>query len=224
MRFALRSLARHPGFALVSALTMAIAVAGNAAIFALLKALVLDPLPFRNAQELVTLDVRSTRGFLISTSIPNYRDWVGGRSFQRHGAETPWGMVLTGRDRAEVLDLRAVLGDLFGTLNLSAYRGRLFTAVETQPGAPGTVVLGYAFWQSRFGGDPAIVGQSLTLDQRPYLVIGILPAGVGYPSPEVQGYVPMGSLPGLPWDDRQSSFSTRVVARQIGRASCRERV
>jgi putative ABC transport system permease protein len=74
MRFALRSLARHPGFTTVGALTIAIAVAGNTAIFAVLKALVLDPLPFRNPQELVTLDVRSTRGFLISTSIPNYRD------------------------------------------------------------------------------------------------------------------------------------------------------
>lgn len=213
MRLALRALARHPAFTTVGALTIAMAVAGNTAIFAVLKALVLDPLPFRNPRELVTMDVRSTRGFLISTSIPNYRDWGRGQAFQGYAAAAGWGMVLTGRDQAQVLNLHAVLGDFFGTLDARPYRGRLFTAVETEPGAEATIVLAYGLWRSRFGGDPAIVGQTLVLDERPYVVIGILPEGFGYPSREVEAYVPMGSIPGLPWDDRQSSFGTRIVAR-----------
>ncbi len=213
MRFALRSLAKHPGFTAVGTLTIALAVAGNTTIFAVLKALVLDPLPFRNPQELVTLDVRSTRGFLISNSIPNYRDWGASRAFRTVGASAGWGMILTGRDQAQVLNLRAVLGDFFGTLGVTAYRGRLLTAVETEPGAEATIVLGYRFWLSRLGGDPGIVGQTLLLDQRPYVVVGVLPAGFGYPSPEVDAYVPMGSIPGLPWDDRESSFGTRAIAR-----------
>jgi putative ABC transport system permease protein len=72
---AIRTLLKHPAYAAVGALTVALAVAGNTAIFAVVKALVLEPLPYRDAGRLVTLDVRSTRGFLISTSIPNYRDW-----------------------------------------------------------------------------------------------------------------------------------------------------
>ena len=188
-------------------------MAGNTAIFAVLKALVLDPLPFRNPSELVTLDVRSTRGFLISTSIPNYRDWGSGQAFQRYAAATGWGMVLTGRGQAQVVNQRAVIGDLFGTLDVAPYRGRLFTAQETEPGAEATIVLGYGFWRTRFGGDPAILGQALVLDQRPYVVIGILPPGFGYPSADVESYIPMGSIPGLPFDDRQSAFGTRVIAR-----------
>src|SRR5574341_491513 len=212
MRFALRSLTRHPGFA-VGALTIALAVAGNTTIFAVLKALVLDPLPFKNPAELVTLDVRSNRGFLVSTSIPNYRDWGGSRAFRSVGASAPWGMILTGREQAQVLALQAVLGDLFGTLGVTAYRGRLFSAAETEPGAEATLVLDCRFWRVRLGGDPGILGQALVLDQRPYLVVGILPDGFGYPSPEVDAYLPMGSIPNLPIYDRQSSFGTRMVAR-----------
>ncbi len=210
---AIRTLRKHPAYATVGALTVALAVAGNTAIFAVVKALVLDPLPYRDANRLVTLDVRSTRGFLISTSIPNYRDWGAGRAFSRYGAEAGWGMTLTGRGDAERLDLRAVLGDFFGTLTASAYRGSLFPAAATEPGAAAVIVLGYGFWQQRFGGDPGVVGQTMILDERPYVVVGVLPPGFGYPSPAVDGYVPMGSIPGLPWADRQSSFGTRVVAR-----------
>jgi putative ABC transport system permease protein len=210
---ALRTLLKHPAFAGAGALTVALAVAGNTAIFAVVKALVLDPLPYRDAQQLITLDVRSTRGFLISTSIPNYRDWNQSRVFASYGAAAGWGMTLTGRGDAQVLNLRAVLGDFFRTLGASVYRGRLITAAETEPGAEGTIVLGYGFWQRRLGGDPAVVGQTLLLDQRPYVVVGILSPGFGYPSAAVDGYIPMGSIPGLPWDDRQSGFGTRVVAR-----------
>src|SRR3970282_2113891 len=101
MPFALRSLARHPGFTTVGALTIALAVAGNAAIFAVLKVLVVDPLPVQDSGALVTLDVRSTRGFLISNSIPNYRDWGRSNAFQSYTAAAGWGMTLTGRDQAQ---------------------------------------------------------------------------------------------------------------------------
>ena len=213
MPFALRSLARHPGFTTVGALTIALAVAGNTAIFAVLKALVLDPLPYRHPGELVTLDVRSVRGFLISNSIPNYRDWTRSRAFQAVGASSGWGMILTGRDQAQALNLRAVLGDFFGTLAIAPYQGRLLSASENEPGAEPAIVLGYQFWQTRLGGDPAVVGQTLVLDQKPHVVVGILPEGVGFPSLAVDGYVPMGSIRDLPWEDRGSSFGTRAIAR-----------
>jgi putative ABC transport system permease protein len=213
MRFTLRSLARRPGFTTVGALTIALAVAGNTTIFAVVKALVLDPLPFKDPGELVALDVRSVRGFLISNSIPNYRDWGRSTAFQSYAAAAGWGMTLTGRDQAQVVNQQAVLGDFFGTLGLSAIRGRVFAASETEPGAEATVVLGYGFWRQYLGANPDIVGQTLLLDQRPYVVVGILPEGVGYPSAAVEAYIPMGSIPGLPWEDRGSSFGTRAIAR-----------
>ena len=104
MRSVIRSLVRHPGFTAVGALTIALAVAGNTAIFAVLKALVLEPLPFKDPDRLVTIDMRSSRGFLVSISVPNYRDWTGSGAFQTGAAAAGWGMTLTGRDQAQVIN------------------------------------------------------------------------------------------------------------------------
>jgi putative ABC transport system permease protein len=213
LKQAIRTLFKHRGFTAVGALTVALAVAGNTAIFAVVKALVLEPLSYPHPEELVTLDDRSTRGFLVSTSIPNYRDWGSSRAFQAHAAAAGWAMILTGRGQAEVIDMRVVMGDFFGTLGTTPLLGRVLSPAETEPGAEPTVVLGYRFWRERLGGDPRIVGQTLMLDQRPHVVVGVLPEGVGYPSAATASYVPMGSVPGLPVDDRLSGFGTRVLAR-----------
>lgn len=214
MKQTFRALARRPAFALVGIVTIALAIAGNAAIFSILKAVLLDPLPWRDAGELVTIDVKSTRGFYISTSIPNYRDWRDRtRSFQRYGASAGWGFILTGRGQAEVVGAEAVIGDLLPLLGLEPQLGRLFGAAETERGAEPTVVIGNRYWRTRFGADPAIVGQALVLDGRPHTVTGVLRPDAGYPNADVNLYVPMGSIPGLPWEDRGSSFGTRIVAR-----------
>ncbi|HEX9580236.1 MAG TPA: ABC transporter permease [Gemmatimonadales bacterium] len=214
VRLAARSLIRRPGYAAVVMLTIALAIAGNAAIFSILKAVLLEPLPYREPDGLVTLDVMSTRGFYVSTSIPNYRDWRDRTEvFERYGGAAGWGFILTGRGQAEVVNAQAVIGDLFGVLGLEPVMGRLFSAAETDPGAAPVVVLGDRFWRTRFGGDPALVGQTLMLDGRPHTVSGVLAPNVGYPTPEVNLYVPMGSIPDLPFDDRQSGFGTRAVAR-----------
>ena len=214
LRLAVRSLARRPGFAAVAVGTIALAVAANTAMFSIVNAVLLRPLPFPAAEELVLIDSRGTTGFLASISIPNYRDWRNrSRVFHSFSASAPWGLTLTGRGQAEVLEVEALLGDVFGTLRLRPLLGRLPTAAETEPGSEAAAVLSYGFWQNRFGGDPAILGQTMVLDERPYVIIGVLPAGAGFPSPEVQVYVPMGTLPDLPWNDRDSGFGTRAIAR-----------
>lgn len=214
MKQTFRALARRPGFALVGIVTIALAIAGNAAIFSILKAVLLDPLPWRDARELVTIDVKSTRGFYVSTSIPNYRDWRDRtRSFRQYGGEAGWGFILTGRGQAEVVSARAVIGDLFPLLGLEPQLGRLFGAAETELGAEPIVVLGSRYWATRFGANPAIVGQALVLDGRPHTVIGVLRPEAGYPNADVNMYVPMGSIPDLPFEDRGSGFGTQIVAR-----------
>lgn len=214
LKVALRGLRKRPTYALVSLLTIAVAVAANTAIFSVANGVLLQPLPFRDADRLVAFDVVSTRGYHISLSIPNYRDWVRrSRVFESFGASAGWGMTLTGRGQAEVLGSRAVLGEFFATLGLEPLAGRVIPPAETEPGAEAVAVLGHAFWQREFGGDPeAALGETLVLDDRPHVVVGILPPGVGYPSERTDLYFPMGSLPGLPWDDRESSFGTRALA------------
>ncbi|MBI4501724.1 MAG: ABC transporter permease [Gemmatimonadetes bacterium] len=215
-RIATRALVRRPGFALTALLTIAIAVASNTAIFSVVRAVLLAPLPFREPAELVTLDVRSYAGHEISASVPNYRDWSEhSRSFRSTAGSAPWGMSATGNGPATVIAVRVVLGNFFGTLGLEPGIGRTIASGETEPGSEAVAVLGFGYWQSAYGGDPGIIGRAITLDGRPYPVVGVLADGQGFPAPSVDAYVPMGTLPGLPWSDRRSSFGMRIVARLV---------
>ncbi len=213
---AARNLRRRPGFAAVAIGTVALAIAANTAIFSVVNGVLLRPLPFRNPERQVTLDARAPTGFLVSTSVPNYRDWRDrSRVFESFAGEAPWGHTLTGRGPAVDTESHLVLGDFFGTLGLTAALGRVFTPDETasHSGGPSIAVLGHSFWVQRLGRDSSIVGQTLMLDERPYTVVGVLPSGVGFPGPEAEVYLPMAAEPGLPWDDRDSSFGLRAVAR-----------
>jgi len=213
VRIAARSLVRRPGFAAVALVTIALAMGGLTTIFTVLRGTLLEPLPYGASDRLVTLDVVSRQGFYISTSIPNYRDWARSEAFDRVAAGADWGMTLTGDGPAEVVSLGAVIGDLWGTLGTTAFLGRLFDPAETEPGAPPVIVLGHDFWSTHFAADRRVIGQTIVLDDRPHTIIGVAPPGFSFPSPGVDGYVPMGSIPDLPFDDRESSFGTRVFAR-----------
>jgi len=215
-RDAVRGLRRRPGFAAVAIATIALAIGANTAIWSVVSGALLRPLPFLEPARLISLDVRSHTGHLGSLSVPNYRDWRDrNRVFEAFAASAPWSLRLTGRGQAQILNGRALLGDVFGLLGLTPAAGRLFTPAEPgdRPGGDRLVVLGHAFWQQRFGGDPAIVGQTLTLAQEPWTVIGVLPPGAGFPSPEVEFYFPMAALSTLPWDDRDSGFGAWAIAR-----------
>ncbi|MEP7344451.1 MAG: ADOP family duplicated permease [Gemmatimonadaceae bacterium] len=213
-RLAARSLARAKSSTALVLATIAIGVGGVSAVFSVVSALVLRPLPFDNPQQLVTFDVTSAEGHRISTSILNYRDWRDrARVFSSYGALAGWNFRLTGKGEAEVLSGEAALGDIFRVLAVTPMLGRVFTAAETEPGSPPLVVLGANIWQTKFGSDPLIIGTTITLDGAPHTVVGVLPHSFEFPSSEAQLYVNMGSIDGLPWDDRNSSFGTRIYAR-----------
>jgi putative ABC transport system permease protein len=207
-----RGLLRRPGYSALAILTTAIGVGGVGAVASVVNGVLLRPLPYRDAGQLVTIDVTSSQGFSISTSIPNYRDWrERSRVFQTYGAKASWNFIVTGTASTERVDAEAVLGDFFSVLGVDAQHGRVFGAADTEPGSPPLVVLTHAFWQRRFGGRGDVVGQSLGLDGRPHIIVGVLPASVAWPRTDV--LVNMGSIPDLPFSDRDSSFGTRIFAR-----------
>ncbi len=214
MRQAGRALARRPLYAAVAVVTVAAGIAAWTAAFVLVDAALLSPLPFAEPERLVSPDVISERGFRISISVPNYRDWSEqSRVFASTGAAAGWSVVLTGRGAARTLDARELYGDFFGTLGLAPARGRLFGAAETRRGAAPIAVLGDAFFRE-LGGDPALVGSTLTLDGRAYEVVGVLPPGAGYPSRATEIYLPLGALgDDIPWQDRDSGFGLRLIGR-----------
>lgn len=122
--------------------------------------------------------------------------------------------MLSGRGPTQVVNTELVLGDFFQTLGVEAARGRLFAAGDTKPGAESVAVLSYASWQRRFGGDPAILGQAVVLDGRSFTIAGVLPSSYAFPDADTELFVPMGAFSGdLPWNDRDSSFGTRALAR-----------
>ena len=211
-----RSLFRRPGFAAVCIATIALAIGANTAIFSVVHGTLLRPLPFREPERLVSFDTRSNTGFLVSLSVPNYRDWRDrSRAFEAFTGQAGWTLRLTERGPAQIVEARAVIGDLFGTLGVPAQLGRVFGAAEApdHEGGELVAVLGHSFWQQRFGGDPGLLGQTLRLGGKNYGVIGVLPPDAGFPNPQVEVYVPMATLDGLPWDDRDSGFGMDALAR-----------
>ncbi|MEJ2217488.1 MAG: ABC transporter permease [Gemmatimonadota bacterium] len=215
IRRAIRSLIRRPGFTLLAAAALALGVGGTTAVFSLVQNVLLKGLPYEHPDRLVTPDVRSPQGYLISLSVPYYEAWSQrSRVFSSWGGSAGWSFIRPGDDGSQLLDARLVLGDFFRTLGLKAELGRLFTGAETERGAAPVVVLGHGFWQRAFGGDPNVIGKPLVTDEFTATIVGVLPPGAGYPSADVQAYVPMGVLAAdLPWTDRQSSFGMRAIAR-----------
>ena len=217
LKFVIRSLIRHPGFTLSVLLTLGLGIAANTAIFSVVNGVMLQPLPFESPDRLVTPNVISTQGFYISTSIPNYFDWKNSsRSFEAFGAYRGVSPVVTGLDRPEVVRAEQVLGDFFDVLGIAAAMGHTITAEESQPGAPPVATISHSFWEGRLGGDPDVLGRTLTLDGEPFEIVGVMPEGFAFPTPTDEVYLPMGYFSEqMAWNIRGSSSGTRAIARLL---------
>ena len=162
LRYACRSLGNHPGFAIVVILTLALGIGANAAIFSVVNAVLLRPLPYHDADRLVVIwgdlhrpgvnEIPASAGEFV-----DYRDRA--HAFEHVAAYDTLGFNLTGIGEPERLDGAVVTASLFPLLGASAQVGRTFLSAEEQPGREQVVVLSHALWQRRFNGDPAIVGQ-----------------------------------------------------------------
>jgi putative ABC transport system permease protein len=214
MRYAIRSLLRSRWSTALQLATIAIGVGGLSAVFAVVGAVVLRPLPFDRPGELVTVDVTSSRGFSISTSIPNYRDWRDrSRVFAGYAGFASWSFRHTRSGETRILQGGAVYGDLLDVLRIQPALGRAFDAAETEPGSAPLVMLGHSTWVNDFAADSTIIGRTITIDRVPHTITGVLPRDFNFPRTAPAVLVNMGSIEGLPWEDRGSSFGTRIFAR-----------
>jgi putative ABC transport system permease protein len=180
LRYALRALRKSPGFTLVAALTLALGIGANSAIFSVVNAVLLRPLPYRAPEQLVTVShyYPSLNGLEAPVSGPgfvDYRDRT--RAFDAVAVETAWRPNLTGRGDPERLTGARVSGRFFAAVGVPAALGRTLRPDEDDPGRERVVVLSDGFWRRRFGGDRAALGQTLTLNGEPYEVVGVMPAG-----------------------------------------------
>jgi predicted permease len=184
-RFALRQFRKEPGFTAITLLTLAVGIGANTAMFSLIDAVLLRPLPFHDPYRLVaveSVDLHDpTQGGDIS--YPAFLDWRSqNHSFEAMSVYNVTGLTYTGGTQPESVRSAVVSANLFSTLGVAPALGRTFTQEEDRPGnGQNPVVLSYEFWQIHFDGDPSILGRSLTLDGQRYSVIGVMPDGFQFP-------------------------------------------
>lgn len=217
-RYGLRMLRKSPGFTLVAILTLALGIGANTAIFSVLEAQIWKPLPFPDANRLLSVgrtDIkRPNRTFMISAA--DYQDWLpeAQSTFESicafQGSDyhnTP------GADNAEMVTARPISAAFFETLRMPPMLGRAFLPQEQQAGRDHEVILGNAYWRSHYASNPTIVGRSVVLDGSAYAIIGVAPAGLRFEffgDPDM--YVPL--LFTKPNTDSRSGTGLFVVARE----------
>jgi putative ABC transport system permease protein len=188
LQYSLRTFRKNPGFTLAAILALGLGIGANSAMFSLIDAVLLRPLPFAQSDRLVNVwETNLTRNIPRMVAAPgNYYDWRHQNVFSAIGAyqQNTFTLASTAGEPERFLGAICDPG-FFETLQVSPIQGRLFSGDEDQPGRGEVVLLGYGLWRQRFGGDPKMVGQTLTLDGRPRTVIGIMPEGFQYPGQSV---------------------------------------
>jgi len=177
-RYAVRLLFKKPAFTAVAVATLALGIGANTAIFSVVNSVLLRSLPYRDPNRLVVVNEKKEGNFYDLVSYLDFTDFKSqNQSFEQMAALSPsWTLNLTGISDAQQLQGFYVSAELFPMLGVTAARGRVFTADEDKPGAERVAVVSHGFWQRRFGGDPDLIGKTITLDTQPITVIGIMPA------------------------------------------------
>jgi len=191
IRFAVRTLLRHRAFTVVAVITLALGIGANTAIFSIVNGVLLQALPFRDPDRLVSVNkVQGTEGFPGIAAF-EYLAWSDhGSNVADVAAYTTESFNLTGRGEPERISGAGVSGNFFDTLGVAPLRGRTFLLEEDQPGREGVVVVGENFWKRQLKGSQQIIGTTLTLDDKLYTVVGVMPRTFRFPN-EFDVWVPM---------------------------------
>src|SRR5256885_13524327 len=164
LRYGARMLLKNPGITFIVILALALGIGANTAIFSVVNAVLLRPLPYDDANQLVFLNETSKSMSDISISYPNFSDWRNqNHVFEKIGVYNRNSYNLTGSGDAERILTAQMSADLLSALRVNAFIGRVFTNDEDQPGAAPVVILGYGLWQRRFGGQTSILNQTLKI-------------------------------------------------------------
>lgn len=176
LAFAFRLLRRSPGFMLAAVLTLALGIGANSAMFSVVHSLLIEPLPYPQADRLVTFSAKSAAGQNMALSYPDFLDFrEQARAFESLATYQDYGFTVTGTGEAQRLPGRTVSAEFFSTLGVVPSLGRDFRDEDDRPGSPPVVVLSHQAWQRLFHLDPDIIGRDVTLNGRSFTVVGILP-------------------------------------------------
>ncbi|WP_415907358.1 ABC transporter permease [Oleiharenicola sp. Vm1] len=193
LKFALRSLAKTPGFALVAIVTLALGIGANSGVLSFLNVLLFKPLPLPHVQELVFMGEYSQQVPNMSVSYPNYVDWRDRqKSFTRLGAFRGQSFNYVGASETERIGGAVFSADMFPALGVAPKLGRWFSADEDKPGAERVAVISERFWQTSLGARADVLGAKITLSGEIYSVVGVMPADFRFPTNAPDVWVPLG--------------------------------
>jgi putative ABC transport system permease protein len=184
IRFGLRMLRKSPGFTTIALITLALGIGANTAIFSIVNAVLLKPLPFAEPDRLLFMTSELSRNNVslpFGTSYPDFLDWrATAKSVSGMASYHDDSVTLTGLEQPLHVTAQVVSGDFFNVIGTQPILGRGFTRDEEKPGTR-MVVLSHQLWKSAFHGDSGIVGRTITLDKQNYTVVGVMPAGFAFP-------------------------------------------
>jgi putative ABC transport system permease protein len=185
LRYGTRILMRKPSFTVIAVLTLALGIGANTAIFSVVNAVLLRPLPYPDAEQLVMIgaDSQASNQQRPGVSVPEFADCHQASSFEAVGA-FDYGNLNLSDDvggAAERLESVSVTSEIFSLLKITPLKGRIFLPEEAQKGNDQVVIVSYALWQRRFGGDETLVGKNILINGRNHTVVGIMPPGFAFP-------------------------------------------
>jgi putative ABC transport system permease protein len=181
IRFALRTLRKSPGFTVVAILTLALGIGSNTAMFSVVTAVLLRPLPFPEPNRLVAVGTMSQTGAVTAESYPDFVDWrEQNRSFESLAAYHFTDLTMSGFGDPTHVEANVVTAGFFETLGIQPQFGRRFRREEEKAGNH-VAILSEGMWRAKFQGDPNILGKSFDLGGRPYTIVGVMPAGFQFP-------------------------------------------
>jgi putative ABC transport system permease protein len=187
LRHGARMLLKKRGFTVVAVITLGLGIGANTMMFSVINAVLLRPLPFKDPERLVHLDENAPKAGLETAglSFPDFSDWRSrSRSFEQMALYEEGSYTLAGgaaTETAERVNGARVTASLFPLLGVEAAQGRHFLEEEDRPGAAQVAIIGYGLWRRRFGGDPGIIGRAVRIDGGSVTVVGVMPAGFGFP-------------------------------------------
>jgi predicted permease len=217
IRFGLRSLAKNPGFALIAILTLALGIGANTALFSVVSGVLLNPLPFPHADQIVVIGENKANFVNGSVSYPNFRDWQKeNTTFSSMAAYRQRTFTFSGTGDAEQVRGNFISSDFFSLLGLNPVIGRTFAAGEDEIGRAPIAMISEELWKRKFGGTPDVLGKTLTLDGGGYSIVGVVPArfDLYLQTARVKDvYLPIGQWQNNLLPDRGAGLGIRVVGR-----------
>ena len=212
LKYGARMLRKRPGFTAIAVITLALGIGANTAIFSVVDAVLLRPLPYRDSDQLVALLTRSPKAPRDFATYPDLQDWRQQSQLISGFAGFVWQSVnLTGGDEPTRVVGCFVTANFFETLDVDAARGRTFLPGEDDPGATRVVVVSHGVWQERFGGDPDLIGGTLILNGQSYTVVGILPEEFRFQWGDADVWIPIHHWPNFAND--RSKTAAAVIGR-----------